>query len=171
MTEVEIKVRVADVEALTARLVALGALPAHPRRREDNVLYDFPSGDLGRRREALRVRTVGKKCYLTFKGQPQPSRRFKVRTEHETEVRSAAALRKILRSLGFRQTARYSKYRTVYRLDRLTVCLDELIIGRFLELEGKRSDIIKAARALGYGPADFIRSSYLALLAEAAARV
>ncbi|MBN2207124.1 MAG: class IV adenylate cyclase [Candidatus Aminicenantes bacterium] len=170
MTEVEIKVRIADAEALAAKLRELGAVPVHPRRREDNVLYDFSSGDLRRRQEALRVRVVGKKCFLTFKGQPQRSRRFKVRTEHESEVRSAAALRKILRSLGLRQTARYGKFRTVFRLGRLTICLDELTIGRFLELEGKRSDIVKVARALGYGPADFIRSSYLTLLAEAAAR-
>jgi adenylate cyclase class IV len=69
-----------------------------------------------------------------------------------------------------RTAARYGKFRTVYRLGRLTVCLDELAIGTFMELEGKRSDIVKAARVLGYGPADFIKSSYLELLAEAAAR-
>jgi len=170
VTEVEIKIRIPGVDATAAKLRELGAVPVKPRHAEDNILYDFPSGDLRRRREALRVRVVGKKCFLTFKGQPQRSRRFKVREEHQTEVRSAAALGRILKSLGLRTAARYGKFRTVFRLGHLTVCLDELSCGAFLELEGKRSDIVKAARALGFGPADFIRADYLELLAEAAAR-
>jgi adenylate cyclase class 2 len=170
MTEVEIKIRIPGVAPVAAKLRELRAVEVKPRHREDNILYDFPSGDLRRRQEALRVRAVGKKCFLTFKGQPQPSRRFKVREEHQTEVRSAAELRKILKSLGLRTAARYGKFRTVFRLGRLTVCLDELSIGTFMELEGKRSEIVKAARALGYGPADFIRTSYLGLLAEADGR-
>lgn len=169
MTEVEIKIRIPGVDVIAAKLRELGATQVKARAGEENSLYDFPSGDLRRRGEALRIRIVGKKCFLTFKGQPQRSRRFKVREEYETEVRSASALRKILRSLGLRTAVRYDKVRTVYRLGHVTVCLDELSIGHFMELEGKRSDIVKSARALGYGSEAFIKSDYLELLAEAAA--
>jgi predicted adenylyl cyclase CyaB len=170
MTEVEVKIRIAGVEAAAEKLRGLGAVLVRPRAAEENVLYDFRDGALRRRREALRLRTTGKKCLLTFKGQPQPSRRFKVREEFETEVRSAGTLRKILHALGLRTAVRYRKFRAVYRLGHVLVCLDELSIGSFLELEGKRSDIVRTARALGYGSGDFIKSDYLELLAAAAAK-
>ncbi len=169
MTEIEVKIRIPGVDALAEKLRALGATLVKARVSEDNALYDFPSGELRRRHEALRVRIVGKKCFLTFKGQPQRSRRFKVREEHETEVRSSGALLKILKSLGLRPAVRYHKFRTVYKLGHATICLDELTIGHFMEMEGKRSDIVKWARALGYGSGAFIKSDYIELLAEGAA--
>ena len=165
MTEIEVKIRIPAVAVLAEKLVGLGATLVKPRASEENTLYDFPSGALRRRREALRVRVVGKKCFLTFKGQPQRSRRFKIREEQETEVRSAGTLRKILKSLGLQPSVRYHKFRTVYRLGRAKLCLDELSIGHFMEMEGKRSDIVKWAKALGYGSDAFIKSDYIELLA------
>jgi hypothetical protein len=44
--------------------------------------------------------------------------------------------------------------------------LDETPIGTFLELEGSRAAIDRAARGLGFGPADYIVETYVALFIE-----
>ena len=44
------------------------------------------------------------------------------------------------------------------RKSRLTICIDETAVGNFIELEGERHEIVRFAKALGYGRADFITS-------------
>jgi adenylate cyclase class IV len=51
------------------------------------------------------------------------------------------------------------------RKSRLTICIDETEAGSFIELEGERHEIVRFAKALGYGRADFITASYPDLLA------
>jgi adenylate cyclase class 2 len=166
MIETEVKIRVRDVKAVRDKLLALGAVPARGRVLEENVLYDFPDGRLEAGRRALRLRKWGKRATLTFKGSPQKSRSFKVREEFETAVANAGQLRKVLKALGFRPAFSYRKHRTQFRRGRLTICLDETTAGDFLELEGKRHEIARFARSLGYTRADFIQSDYVALIRQ-----
>ena len=115
-----------------------------------------------RERPVNRLREVGRKAFLTFKGAPQKSRRFKVREEFETEVRNGRELRRILRSLGLVAGFRYAKHRTVFRKGAVKICLDETAVGHFAELEGERSDIVKLAKTLGFSPARMIKRDYVA---------
>ncbi|MHB8056098.1 MAG: CYTH domain-containing protein, partial [Candidatus Aminicenantales bacterium] len=62
MIETEIKVRVGDLAALRTRLLAMGAVVVKERHFEENALYDFRDRRLSGRREALRVRRVGRKA-------------------------------------------------------------------------------------------------------------
>lgn len=167
MVEIEIKVRVDDLAALQARLAAMGAAVVQERHREENVLYDFRDKRLAGGRQALRLRRVGRKAFLTFKGAPEKSRRFKIRTEYETEVRNGRQLVRILQSLGLVEAVRYEKFRTVLRLGTLTICLDETRAGTFAEFEGEREKITRIARALNIPSSEWIRKSYLTLLREA----
>jgi adenylate cyclase class 2 len=112
----------------------------------------------------LRLRRAGRKAFLTFKGAPQKSRRFKVREEHETEVKNEKALRQILKGLGFVPAFRYTKSRTTFRKGRLRISLDETAAGDFLELEGERSDIARYARTLGFSSAEMIKQDYVQIL-------
>lgn len=170
MIETEIKLRIDDVPAARARLLALGAEIVRERVREDNTLYDFADGRLKDDRQVLRVRRTGRKAFVTFKGSPRKSRSFKVREEFESEVKSARDFARILAALGLRERGRYAKHRTVLRRGKVKVCLDETAAGAFVELEGKRSDIVRLARALGFARKDFITSSYPELLAGGAGR-
>ena len=79
MLEIEVKVKVEDLRPFRGELLALGAQLDKERRHEDNILYDFRPPRLIRNKQALRLRTVQKKTFLTFKGTPHPSRKFKVR--------------------------------------------------------------------------------------------
>jgi len=167
--ETEVKIRIRDLKSMRSRLLSIGAVVSHERHVEENVLYDFPSGTLRSRRSALRLRTAGRRVLLTFKGQPQESRSFKVREEFETPVGNGGQIRKILRGLGLQPAFIYRKHRTVLRVGRVTVALDETEIGDFIEIEGKRHEIVRLARSLGFSRTDFITASYVELLRSAKA--
>ena len=164
MLEIEVKIRIEDPDTIRVKLKKVGAALHRDRHLEENVLYDLPDKSLFRRQSALRLRTSGKRSYLTFKGPTQKSRKFKVREEFETELKDPKQLSKILRSLGYREVFRYRKHRTVFRTKKLSICLDETEAGNFMELEGDRSDIVRFARALGFSKEDFIKTDYISML-------
>jgi adenylate cyclase class 2 len=164
MIETEVKIRISDPKAVRDKVLALGAAVSRDRVLEENTLYDYPDGRLHAARRAIRLRRSGKRTTLTFKGPPQSSRSFKVREEFETGISDAGQMRKILKALGLRPSFTYRKHRTVLRQGRLVICLDETPVGAFLELEGKRHEIARFARRLGFTRADFIRTDYVELI-------
>ncbi len=166
MTEIEVKIRIDDPKAVREKVLGLGAVVARDRHLEEDTLYDFDPLRLSPERRALRLRTAGRRATLTFKGEPQKSRSFKVREEFETQVRDPRQTRKILKALGLRETFSYRKHRTVLRKSRLTICIDETPAGNYVELEGERHEITRFARSLGYGRADFITLSYVEMIRD-----
>ncbi len=170
MVEIEVKIRIIDIKNLGEKILQLGAKLEKERFYEENTLYDFPSKILYKKRQALRLRKMNKKSFLTFKGPPQKSRKFKIREEYETEVKNEKQLRKILKSLGFVSVFNYEKHRTVYRKKSLKISLDETSIGNFIELEGKRGEIVKFADALGVSKREFIKLDYIQLIKKESAK-
>jgi adenylate cyclase class 2 len=168
VTEIEVKIRIDDPKAVREKVLGLGAVVARDRHLEQDTLFDFDPPLLRRKGRALRLRTVGKRATLTFKGETRKSRSFKVREEFESQVRDPRQLRKILKALGLRETFSYRKHRTVLRKSRLTICVDETPVGTYLELEGERHEIVRFARSLGYTRADFITLSYVEMIAAQA---
>jgi len=165
-TEVEIKLRVADLAEADARLVRAGAQLAHPREFEDNQLYDFPDFSLKTRGAMLRLRIQERGSILTYKEAPRVEAGAKVRDEMEVSVSSGETAEAILSKLGMRPLFRYQKYRAVYTYSDLMVTVDETPIGNFLELEGPKTLIDEMAGKLGYKASDYIVKSYLALHQE-----
>jgi len=168
--ETEAKIKVADTKALKERLLAIGCVLERDRYLETNVLYDYRDDTLFAKREALRLRMIGKRAWLTFKGAPRKARSFKVRPEFESEVRDPASFRKVLKAIGLRPVFRYRKHRILFRKGRLVICLDETSVGDYIELEGRRSDIVRFARVLGYSRTDFITRSYVTMIAAASGK-
>ncbi len=163
MVEIEVKIRVEDLKPVREKILHLEAKLEKERFFEENTLFDFPSRALQKKSEALRIRKMNKKTFLTFKGSPQKSRKFKVREEYETEVKNEKNLRNVLKSLGLAPVFNYQKYRAVFRKGRLKICLDETAIGNFIELEGERNEITKFATALGISKREFIKLDYVQL--------
>lgn len=94
---------------------------------------------------------------------------YKIREEHEIRASDPEELGRIMDGLGLRPCFRYEKFRTTYRLPgigKVKVEFDETPIGLFLELEGPRREIDRAAARLGFGPADYIVKSYGELFVE-----
>jgi predicted adenylyl cyclase CyaB len=170
MVEIEVKIRVDEIKNLAEKILELGAKLEKERFFEENTLFDFPSKTLYKKRQALRLRRMNKKSFLTFKGPPKKSRKFKIREEYESEVKNEKQLRKILKSLGFIPVFNYEKHRTVYRRKGLKISLDETSIGNFVELEGEREKIVKFASALGISKKEFIKLDYIQLIKKESAK-
>jgi len=164
MTEIEVKIQIPDIQKATEKVMAQGAQLEKERYYEENILYDLSDISLVQRKQALRVRKIQKKYFLTFKGSPQKSRKFKIREEYETEVKNGKHLKIILKKLGLIPVFHYNKYRTVYRKGRLKICLDETCVGNFIEFEGDQHKIVEFASKLGYSRKDFIKSDYIQLI-------
>jgi adenylate cyclase class 2 len=180
--ETEVKIAIADLADIRARLRRAGFVPIQRRAFEDNVLLDKPERTLRAVRSILRLRHYGRRWVVTFKGTPEADTRYKSRVEYESEVFQPESILLIYRSLGYVPVFRYQKYRTHYAekavADRLSagkrrrsrphfeISLDETPIGVFIELEGGRTAIDRAAKALGFCVADYITASYGALYLE-----
>jgi adenylate cyclase class 2 len=192
--ETEVKLRVPDQPRLLRQLARLKAKLIRARVHEMNTLYDTAEGNLARHGQMLRIRmerpargsylevrvhkivrgNVKKRAWLTFKGPVKGTRasdrgQYKVREEHEVRIFDDREMHRILEALGLRPWFRYEKFRSTFSLPRmkgLQVVLDETPIGLFLELEGEREEIDRAAELLGFGPSDYISKSYGALFME-----
>ncbi len=181
MLEVEMKFRAPDRQPLEKRLRAWGADIADEREDVD-VYFNAPHRDFAQTDEAFRVRRIGTKNYVTYKG---PRRDPATKTRAEIEVALAEGLapaedfQRILVALGFRPVATVRKRRRVWRTQRggyeLEVCLDDVervgayveleIIAPESELEAARAVVLQVAKELGLTESE--RRSYLELLLNA----
>ncbi len=180
MLEVELKFPVADFAALAQRLSERGAQAAAVREEIDHY-FNAPDRDFARTDEAFRLRRVGAKNFLTYKG-PKQVAAVKIRTELEVPLPdgddSAAQFTQLLVHLGYRPVAVVTKHRRMYPLRRgdfqLTICLDEVErLGRFAEVEILAPDEqTDAARqvlqevAAQLGLSDVERRSYLGMILQ-----
>jgi adenylate cyclase class 2 len=167
--EVEVKLCLSgDAQAVTKRLTAARFHVRVPRVFEANTLYDTETQTLRNRGAILRLRQVGDKNVLTWKGHGQPGK-FKDRPELETTVGSFETAQSIFANLGYHPSFRYEKYRTEFQdptdNDGI-VTLDETPIGIFLELEGPGEWIDRTARRLGFSEKEYIIESYGRLYLE-----
>jgi adenylate cyclase, class 2 len=161
--ETEVKVRVADREALEQKLPALGFSRVTARTLERNTLYDKPDRELRNSRQILRIRQYGSKWVVTHKRVPSGSTEegpHKSRVETETVVEDGPVLGKIFEALGFAPVFVYEKWRTEWADAQGHCVLDETPLGVYAELEGPDEWIDDTAQKLGIDPSQFITLSY-----------
>ena len=160
-TETEVKIRLVDASAIVDRLQAAGFRVSVPRLFEANTLYETKDGSLARNSMLLRLRQVGDKAVITWKGRGVPGP-YKSRPELETTIGSAEVLQQILGQLGYYPSFRYEKYRTEFLRGEAegVVTFDETPIGDFLELEGPGAWIDATAARLDFSRADYVLDSY-----------
>ena len=183
MLEAELKASLGDLaaEELADRAAALGFLPVE-QVRETDVYFNGTERDFRRTDEALRLRSVRRlpdgpwESLITYKG-PKLDRVSNARTEYETGVSDGGTAQELLEALGYRPLAEVNKVRRTYRLDQVTLCLDQVQgLGGFLELEllvpgeEQREAAVERLLALleelGIPRDQLSRRSYLELLAE-----
>jgi adenylate cyclase, class 2 len=182
--EIEIKLGVDNLPDILGRLRKLGAV-SRGRVHERNTLFDTPDSGYRRSGRLLRlrqqtpapgnnVRGGPASAILTAKAPLRPGpqssavtkkRLYKEVQENEEPIKDPRRLSQGLRGLGFRPGFRYEKYRASFHLNSLHIDLDETPVGTFLELEGSHAAINRTARALGFTPRDYIRSTYWTLYA------
>jgi predicted adenylyl cyclase CyaB len=164
--EAELKFRLggaADHARLRGRLRELAA-QSEGAYDEENFRFLVPS----KSRVSLRLRILdgGKAGILTTKGPARFDRGIKVREETEVEVAVAATARDLLESLGYSVEFVFHKHRASWILNGVSVTLDTLDFGFFVELEGPPAELPEAAKLLGLNPKQAIRQSYSAMARE-----
>src|SRR6185312_4705353 len=157
--EVEVKLRVSDLDALSHKLTVSGFKLLTSRTHEMNTLYDFPDGRLRSRGEVLRIRKYGEKWTLTHKSKGN-SGKHKSRVETETQIEDGNALAHVFAALGLVPSFRYEKYRAEWSDGEGHVVLDETPIGNIAELEGEPEWIDHTAARLGIKESEYITLSY-----------
>lgn len=172
LKEREIKIPVADLDAVRDRLLAVGAELRRAASLEANLVFDLVDAPVERRlrsrRELLRLRSDGDGSRLTFKSAPRFVGGVKERLEHEFSVDDQAAARLLLESLGFGVAARYEKVREKWRLLECEVSLDRTPMGDFVEVEELADDlppdrIEEVCRRCGLDAERSVPQDYLAL--------
>ena len=172
MKEREIKIPVADLDAVRERLLAVGAALHRPASLEANQVFDLVDAPveqrLRSRRELLRLRSDGAGNRLTFKSAPRFVGSVKERVEHEFSVDDPTAARLLLESLGFEVAVRYEKVRETWHLDGCEVSLDRTPMGDFVEVEELAEDpppdrIVEVGRRCGLDVERSVPEDYLAL--------
>ncbi len=165
MDEVEIKFRVPDLAALTARLQALGLKPITPRTHEMNILFDLPGRPLRAKGDLLRLRKYGDTWLLTHKARaanddwsPQNPRRN--RNPHRRRRKNGSPSSPPCNSNPSSATKNSAPNGAG---EKGHVVVDETPIGNFAEIEGPPDWIDKIARDLGVTPAHYITETYAAL--------
>jgi len=158
--EIEAKFFLPSRMAMRKRILALGARSLSSRYLERNLRLDNPDARLAKRQALLRLRQ-GEINTITYK---QGTAQFEAREEVEIEVDDFDQALELLTAIGFVITATYEKYREVFRIDPVTLMLDEVPFGCFLEIEGPElAAIQESTEALGLDWDSRVRKSYLAI--------
>jgi adenylate cyclase, class 2 len=182
MLEVEMKFAVADFASIKKCLRDWNA-SADEAIDEADQYFNAPDRDFAQTDEAFRLRRIGPKNMLTYKG-PKAAGVVKTRTEIEVSIAqgpiAAEDMSRLLVHLGYRPVAVVHKRRRIFHLQRegfaLEVCLDEVAeVGQFVEVEivtpPERKDeaekvLQQTAAELGLSADHLIRRSYLGMLLE-----
>ena len=161
--ELEVKFLVRDLASVENHLKALGAKMLQARILEVNLRFDTPEGELSKSFKALRLRK-DHQARLTYKGPSETQEGVRVRTEIEFIVDDFDAARNFLLALGFQIFMIYEKYRSIYNYQGVSITLDELPYGNFVEIEGPDpASIQQVNRDLGLDWECKIPDSYLML--------
>jgi adenylate cyclase class 2 len=178
MFEVEQKHRVSDVRALEERLAERG-VEIGPAVVQSDQYFAHPCRDFSQTDEALRIRIVGDRSFVTFKG-PKLDQTTKTRRELELPLSSTDAdgsrFKELLLLLGFKPVAVVRKRRRKFEFESqgriVEGAVDEVEqVGTYVELEliAEESRLDDAKRVvsslaaeLELGPSE--RRSYLEML-------
>ncbi len=165
-TETEIKIQIDNPDEFCGRLGLHNPKVLSPRHFEDNHLLDFPDGRLRSSQCLVRIRFARNQSFLTYKGPPRREGIFKAREELETRLEDGTLVDRILEKLGLGLWFRYQKYRREFEVDGVVVAVDETPAGNYAEFEGSEEQIRALAAKMGFGPSQFIKSSYYGVYLE-----
>ena len=131
---------------------------------EENYRFDGPGKSTRRTTLRLRVLNGGPHGVLTAKGPARFVGGVKIREETEIDVKDVHATLDLLSQLGFQVEFTYKKQRAMWTLDGVvSVTLDVLEFGWFVELVGPLEVLPEKARSLDYDPKTALKDSYSVL--------
>lgn len=178
MLEIEMKFPLTDGAAFDRSLQQWHAIPGEVRTDADRYL-NAPERDFAQTDEALRIRSIGARNFVTYKG-PKTDPLTKTRIEIEVPLgdgpENADKFQTLLEKLGYRFVLLVQKQRWLYHLEQgpftLEICRDHVAgLGDYVELEilapaeqleQARAVLLEVAARLGLSQSE--RRSYLEML-------
>lgn len=175
MIEVERKYRVDNTSYIIKRLGELGYKKTESVHQYDIVFLQksdsfktFKVGD-----PVIRIRKANSLSTLTFK---RAINNDGDTIEHEIKVEPTSEVEEFLLEIGFKPITKIEKVRTEFKLDPITISLDEVTnLGHFVEveilcIEGEeeqaKENIAKVAGAIGLDPLRIEKKKYDQLISE-----
>lgn len=161
--EIELKFFVRDPAVLRQQLIATGA-QTRGQHFEATFQLDTSERSLAAKDVLLRMRQFDHQaagCLVTAKlpsGDSDPG--FKTLREIEFVADDHEAVLALFEVLGYGPVWSYERRREILDWDGVEICLDELPIGWFVELEGAKTDILNRVERLGLSMQKRITISY-----------
>ncbi len=161
MREIEVKILNINVEEIRKKLLELGATKVF-EGEVHAIAFDFPDSRLDQQDCFVRLRKVGDKTELCFKGEKADSK-FKSREEIEVNVSEFDETIKILEKIGLKRFHEGRKNRISYKFEGATFELDSWEnIPTFLEIEAKTEEEVESfVNKLGFTMEQTNNWSYL----------
>ena len=160
--EIEIKFHLSDPARTFKRLNQIGA-KAQPKVFETNVRFEDEACSLKSGNRLLRLRQDNR-CRLAYKSAPKKQgTQCKVYQELEVDVSDFETMSAILNALGYQGVQIYEKWRQTHAWQDVSICMDTMPYGDFLEIEGPEQGIRRAAHALNMQWEKRILTNYLAI--------
>lgn len=142
MREIEIKIKVKNLDHIRKQLEERGCVISDPRSQHD-VIYS-KGGSVEEWQSAkegdviLRIRRMEDRAQFNLKQQRSSEMD---NLEYETEVKDPEAIHKILLALGYHPEVEVKKVRREGKLGEYEICLDEVEkLGSYIEVEKLTSD-------------------------------
>ena len=171
--EIEVKVRLEDIEAMKQKLAGRGAVFEEPVTHSDHYFKQRGYNDRaqGPGDFIIRIRKVGDKAILTCKVLTEVRGAW---IENETEIADPDEMERILGSAGFVTVFRLNKTRNRGRLGEFEICIDDVKeLGKFMEVcldseekDSSRERIIAFLKELGFTEGSIDTRGYGEIIGE-----
>jgi len=149
MKETEVKILEINTEEITKKLIELGA-----KKIGKNLIQESFFGikeEINEKTEMFRLRKIGDKTEIAYKGEKEKDEHFGIREEIQTEVKNYETIKTIMKKIGLKILITREKERISFTLNNLTIEIDKYpIIPAYLEIEGEKTEIEELVKKLGY---------------------
>jgi len=153
--ETEVKIKINAVEPIKQKLLEMKAELYKKRALQTDIYLD--NGRLRKKDQTLKIRD---NAIFTYKGPSQKKNNIRSNEEIEIMIDNAAHLQLLLERLGYKQYWKKERYRESYLVNMTQICIDETPMGNFIEIEGKKENIVDIAKQLGFSQKNFIADGY-----------
>jgi len=158
--EIEVKFYVANLFEINNRLCCIDAELKQERTLLVNDRFDTAEGTLQQTGKVLRIRSSSTH-QLTYKEKTSSPEK---RVEIELDINNPETARRFLEALGYSRFSQYETYRETFCVGDVSIMLDELPFGTFVEIEGPSiQEIEDMAQKLRLNWEKRVQKSYIEL--------
>lgn len=139
--EIEIRAKINNIKDIEQNIIKFGAKLSKQREQIDKYFGEINLFKKLGHSFLMRVRNEGDKKFLTYKG--AKSKKDGIWEEYEFNIDDEVAAETMLEAMGLEKIIEVRKNRIEYKLDNLTICLDDIDgLGYFIEIESQDDDDI-----------------------------